>query len=343
MRVPTNLGPLCAALATLLPVVAGAQSNVTIYGLIDLTVRHSTNAGSTGANAVSDGAYTGSRLGFRGTEDLGGGMRAFFTLEQGLAPNTGMLQQATTTAGLGQSATTGGRAWGRESLVGLATPYGTVALGRQYTVAHQLSGRFQPQSNPTEPALSVLSGHHVARQDNMVKYSQTMGPFGVIVSVTANQGNGKAYAVGGSYTQGPFEVVAYKMAMKTNAAGTDTRNILGIGGSYQAAKGLKLFVGGMKRDHDVSLQENKVITAGLNYNLTDLLVMTASYTDDSQTGTRVGHRKVGVIGLNYFLSKRTDVYTEVDQNRVTGTYPTQSFMAARGSQTGISAGVRHRF
>jgi predicted porin len=343
MRVPTTLGPLCAALAALLPAVAGAQTSVTVYGLIDVIARHSSNAGSGGANVLSDGAYTGSRLGFKGTEDLGGGLRAFFSLEQGIAPDTGTLQQSTTTAGLGQSATTGGRAFGRESLVGLGSPYGSVTLGRQYTVAHQMSGRFQPQANPNDPALSVFSGHHVARQDNMVKYSHNMGPVGVIVSVTANEGNGKAYAAAGSYTDGPFDVVAYKMAMKTNAAGTDTRNILGFGGSYQAMKGLKLFLGGMKRDHDVSLQENKVITAGLNYNLTDLLVLTASYTDDSQTGTGVGHRKVSFIGVNYFLSKRTDVYTEVDQNKVTGAYPTQSFMATRGSQTGVSFGVRHRF
>lgn len=343
MRVPTTLGPLCAALAALLPAVAGAQASVTIYGLIDVTARHSSNAGSGGANVLSDGAYTGSRIGFKGSEDLGGGMRAFFSLEQGIDPSTGTLQQSTATAGLGQSVATTGRAWGRESLVGLGSPYGAVTLGRQYTVAHQMSGRFQPQANPNEPALSVLSGHHVARQDNMIKYSHTLGPVGVILSVTGNEGNGKAYAVAGSYTAGALDVVAYKMAMKTNAAGTDTRNILGLGGSFEAFKGLRLFLGGMQRDHDVSLQKNKVLTGGLNYNLTDQLVLTASYTDDSQTGTGIGHRKVQFVGVNYFLSKRTDVYTEVDQNKITGAYPAQGFMATRGNQTGVAFGLRHRF
>ncbi len=343
MRVPTTLGPLCAAMAALLPAVAGAQTSVSVYGLIDFTARHSSNAGSGGANVLSDGAYTGSRLGFKGTEDLGSGLRAFFSLEQGISPDTGTLQQSTATAGLGQSATSGGRGFGRESLVGLASPFGTITLGRQYTVAHQLSGRFQPQSNPNDPALSVLSGHHVARQDNMVKYSHAMGPVGVIVSVTANEGNGKAYAAGASYTGGGFEIVAYKMSMKTNAAGADTRHILGFGGSYQPMKGLKLYLGGMQRDHDVSTQKNKVVTAGLNFNVTDLIVLTAGYTDDSQTGTVVGHRKVSFVGANYLLSKRTDVYAEVDQNQLTGTYATPAFMATRGSQTGVSFGLRHRF
>jgi predicted porin len=189
----------------------------------------------------------------------------------------------------------------------------------------------------------VFSVHHVARQDNMIKYGRSFGAVGLLVSVTGNEGNGKAWGAGASYTSGPIDLVAYAMDLKTNASGSDSRRIYGLGGTYSVVPTLKLFIGGMTRDHAVSPQKNKVLTAGLNYNLMDLLVLTASYTDDSQTGSGVGHRKVSFVGANYYLSKRTDVYTEVDRNQVTGAYPVQSFMATRGSQTGLSFGLRHRF
>jgi predicted porin len=337
-------GVLCAAAATtFLPAVAAAQSSVIVYGLIDAIARHTTNAGSGGASVLSDGAYTGSRLGFKGTEDLGGGTSALFSLEMGIDPSLGTNLQSTATAGLGQSATSGARAFGRESLVGLSSSLGTVTLGRQYTIAHQFSSRFQPQANPNDPALSVFSVHHVARQDNMVKAASSFGPVGVVFSVTANEGNGKAWGAGASYTAGPVDVLGYAMDMKTNAAGTDSRKIVGLGGAYAVLPGLKLFVGGMKREQATTAQKNKVFTVGLNYNLTSQWVLTASHTDDSQTGTGVGHRKVGFAGASYYFSKRTDVYFEVDRNQVTGAYPTQAFMATRGSQTGLSLGLRQRF
>ena len=149
--------------------------------------------------------------------------------------------------------------------------------------------------------------------------------------------------MGASYTAGPVDVVAYASDMDINAAGTDTRKIRGLGGAYAVNPGLKLYLGGMTRSHQVSTQKNRVVTAGLNWNLTEQLVLTGGYTDDHQTGSVNGHRKVSFVGLNYFLSKRTDVYTAVDRNEITGTYAVPTFMASRGSQTGLSFGLRHRF
>lgn len=325
--------------------LAHAQSSVTAYGIMDATVRYADNAAAGGASlkSVGDGAYTGSRLGFRGTEDLGGGMKAFFNIEMGIDPSTGTTQQATATANYGQAAAPNGRAWGRVSLVGLTTAFGTVNLGRQYTLAHELSGRFQPQSNPNEAALSVLSGHHVARQDNMAKYTNQFGAFSVAFSATAGEGtNGKALAAGGSYKAGPIDAVLYGQQMKS-FNGAETRKIYGAGGSLAVSSALKLYLGGMQRSHEVSLQKNKVWTAGANYNVTDNLVLTASYTQDKQTGTGVGSRKLAFVGADYLFSKRTDAYVVVDNNKLSGVYPLPGFMGTRGSATGASVGLRHRF
>jgi predicted porin len=344
MRIPFTLAALYAAVA-LAPHAAHAQSSVTVYGIVDASVRYADNAAAGGASlkTLGDGVFTGSRLGFRGTEDLGGGLRAFFTLEQGIDPSTGTLQQSTGTANYGQSAAPNGRAWGRTSLVGLGTPYGTITLGRQYTLAHDMSGRFQPQSNPNQDSLSVLSGHHVARQDNMAKYTHKFGPVGVALSATAGEGtNGKAWGVAGSYTAGPVDLVAYAQQMDS-FNGAETRKIYGLGGSFAVTKGVKAYLGGMQRSHDVSRQKNKVITTGVNFNVTDQLLLIASYTQDRQSGLNAGSRKVAWLAADYFLSKRTDVYVALDNNKLSGAYPLPGFMGTRDSASGMSAGLRHRF
>ncbi|WP_420224294.1 porin [Pigmentiphaga litoralis] len=81
---------LCGA-----PSLVHAQSNVTVYGLIDSAVRYSTHEGPDGSGKaqLSDGVLTGSRLGFRGAEALGGGYQAEFVLETGYSPDTGINQQ----------------------------------------------------------------------------------------------------------------------------------------------------------------------------------------------------------------------------------------------------------
>lgn len=344
-----TIRPAARALAftglSALACLARAQSTVTAYGIMDATIRYAGNAAAGGASlkSIGDGAYMGSRLGFRVTEDLGDGMKAFFNLEMGIDPSTGTMLQATATPNYGQAAAPNGRAWGRASLVGLTTGYGTVMLGRQYTLAHELSGRFQPQSNPTEAALSVLSGHHVTRQDNMVKYTNQFGPVGIAVSATAGEGaNGKAWGAGGTYAAGPIDAVLYGQYMES-FNGAETRKIHGLGGSFAVNAGLKLFLGAMQRRHQVSLQKNQVWTAGANYNLTSHLVLTASYTQDKQTGTSIGSRKLAFFGAGYLFSRRTEVYTVIDNNMLSGAYPLPGFMGKRGSATGVSVGVRHRF
>src|SRR5438034_827122 len=96
---------LCAA-------TAQAQSSVTIYGLVDTGITYTnkvlnTTTSQSGSKfSVHPGAMQGSRLGFRGVEDLGGGMKALFVLENGFAVDTGTMLQ-------------GGLLFGRKSVVGL--------------------------------------------------------------------------------------------------------------------------------------------------------------------------------------------------------------------------------
>ena len=116
----SNLITLTGLLAT---GAAHAQSP-TLYGRIDTGIESVSNVASAGGSLMRMPSNTGifpSRLGMRGKEDLGGGLSALYTLEMGFAPDTGASGQ-------------GGRLFGRQSLVGLSADWGSVTLGRQYTM-----------------------------------------------------------------------------------------------------------------------------------------------------------------------------------------------------------------
>ena len=103
---------------------ASAQSAVTIYGIVDAgLVRESGGAAGT-VNKLTSGVGSASRIGFRGTEDLGGGMSALFTLETGFRIDTGEVDAA-------------GTIFNRQAFVGLKSKAGMLTLGRQYTPWHQ--------------------------------------------------------------------------------------------------------------------------------------------------------------------------------------------------------------
>ncbi|MES2944216.1 MAG: porin, partial [Pseudomonadota bacterium] len=106
--------------------IASAQTlpSVTLYGLIDVAVERVSNVGASGTSLVRVPGNTGSlpsRWGMRGSEDLGDGLKAEFTLESGFGPDTGSLGQ-------------GGRLFGRQAYVGISGKWGMVSLGRQHTM-----------------------------------------------------------------------------------------------------------------------------------------------------------------------------------------------------------------
>lgn len=144
---------------------AFAQSTVTIYGIVDTAVAYIGKTGGAGftIKKLTANGSTPSRIGFRGTEDLGGGYRANFVLETGFAPDTGTLSQ-------------GGRSFGRQSTIGLETPYGEVVLGRQYTFRYALYGSDYMGDNLFGVG-SVDPYIPNDRADNSIGYRFTYGKF----------------------------------------------------------------------------------------------------------------------------------------------------------------------
>ncbi|MGE8367808.1 porin, partial [Cupriavidus sp.] len=152
------LVPLAALGALAQP--AFAQSNVTLYGLIDTTIRFTTHANAAGNNKweMTDGELTGSRWGLRGTEDLGSNMKAFYILESGFSPDNGASLQ-------------GGRLFGRTAVVGLDGDYGKLALGRQYTLAHEILSSYEAMAFANNSIVGYQGGNYTGlRYDNTIKY-----------------------------------------------------------------------------------------------------------------------------------------------------------------------------
>jgi predicted porin len=141
---------LTVAVAGALAAPVAAMADVTVYGTIDTGVRQQSKVVTTGTNddsllTVTDGMRTTNRWGLRGSEDLGGGLRANFTLEGQYASDTGGGPGPSTA---GQQTTTGAPQglFQRKAVVGLSGGAWSVDLGRDYTVNFKSQGIYDPMS-----------------------------------------------------------------------------------------------------------------------------------------------------------------------------------------------------
>jgi predicted porin len=162
-----------------------AQSTVTLYGIVDVGVRHTTNEGpaadrSQSVTRVIGGGFSNSRLGINVTEDLGDGLKAIANLETRLNADNGTAPIAT------------GYPFWMQSWVGLQGGFGRVTLGRQYNVLFDLvtstyaSFPYSPYFDAYKPEIGLSLS---SRADNMVKYTGEIGAFRFGAQVSAGEGN----------------------------------------------------------------------------------------------------------------------------------------------------------
>lgn len=341
---------LAAAMMLMSSGIAHAQSSasVTLYGIIDTTVRYSSNnAGDKGKAEVTDGFFNGSRWGIRGNESLGQGVSALFILESGFDPSTGVSTLGSSASGYGQQSTNGqGRLFGRTALVGLEKEgVGRITFGRQYTTAYDASARFQPNGHPNLDAVVIVSGYTGPRQDNMLKYVGQWGPVSAGAHYTFGEVPGQAkrnssYGLSLGYTANNLDFGAFWQ--QANDFTTDeARKVWGLGGNYRVGI-VKLTFGYLNNRFEVSPTRNDVFTGGFVVDVTSALALSMAAHYDRQRNAE-GSR-IMVTGIaDYSLSKRTDFYAEVDFNRINGNYALPSFMGVKGSKVGGSLGIRHKF
>ncbi len=341
--------------------MAAAQSSVTLFGVIDVNVGWIDNNEATyqlGTNGLST-----SRLGFRGTEDLGGGLKAGFWLEGEFDADTG---RASASFGNGDPASN--FAFLRRSTVSLLNPYGEIRLGRDNTPTYWAWTVYDPfgatgvgNSQNLAQDRQLLTGTNgsygtLSRANNMVSYflpGGLTGPglFGQ-VSVAAGEGAAGNKYLGGriGYASGPFSVAAAYGETDVTVSGDVTASVWNIGGSWSFGF-VKLF--GFFNQIDVSGgsfagsdQDNWLLGAAAPFGQWTFKV---SYAEAKGGGTISGNGATQfAIGTDYNLSKRTALYgtySAIDNEsssdfKVLGASSTLS----RGNNSqGLQLGVRHSF
>lgn len=299
---------------------ASAQSSVTIYGFVNLGVGKPLG---TDDKQVLDGA--GSRLGFRGVEDLGGGYAALFNLEHRFNPDTGEQNNAT-------------RFWQGISTVGLRGAFGTVNLGRQYTPTFSLiQNQIDPFGGDNVGQLRQFGlqiGPAKIRVADSVRYDFSASGFNFAASIAesgaTNPGGvpeDKPYAFALNYAAGPFFVGAgYE-----NPADEDD-NLWTIGGRYNF--GFATASAGYskgKTDADASIKGwlvGGIVPIGAG----DLKFGYAQNRVNDAT------RKKASVGYHYSLSKRTKLFGEFA--RIGGSGLTA---AEVDNRSGYTLGMQHNF
>lgn len=343
-----------AALTVLagLSTLACAQSNLTLFGVIDVAARHTRNGDENTTSLSSNGAQS-SRLGLRGVEDLGDGLKAGFWLETGLNPDTGTTSDSS-------------RFWNRRSTVSLMGRFGELRLGRD--LAPTFNGYADYDVFGTNGVadgskfVSKLDTNvdTTVRVDNMVSYFLPVGSGGLYgqLSVAAGEGTaGKKYHGGRiGYATGPLDVSAsYGQTEVTPLAGTseDTYKLGSIGASYDFKVVKVTGYVSQARYADAKLTiANIGALAPLGRG-----AVRVSYIDANASGhmpSGAGHEGNDAsqlaVGYLYDLSKRTSLYGTVARidNKHAAAYVVDKSPAlpspnAGKDSTGFEVGIRHRF
>lgn len=329
-----------------------AQSSVQVYGLVDVGLAYSN--GIKGATAaapaghvlkIESGNASSSRLGFRGREDLGGGLSALFVLEEGIAADSGSISN-------------GGRAFGRASYVALAGSLGQIQLGREPTPYYDFGVKYDPVA-PAKFAGPVDDAAWISRADNAVKYVGKFGGLKVQAqyslgydSTITNGGEQPEFQVGkelglyADYTSGPLTVgVVYDNQNGTTVATQSNRNQHTALAAIYDFKAFKLYATYALQRLTTSgiATEVKGGWVGASFPVGPLAIATAVYVRDPDGPEN--RSVMPAVFASYFLSKTTDIYAEVaymknDRNATLGLI---SAANPGGSQTGFTFGLRKRF
>lgn len=357
---------IAGAAMLVLSQLAAAQSSVTLYGVADVgfeLLNHANAAGDSLFRTTS-GNVSGSRWGLRGIEDLGGGDRALFVLENGFEIDTGM-------------SVLGGRIFGRNAYIGLANQWGQLTFGRQQNALYDVLINYEPMVLPARYSAIMMDPNFSGRYDNTVKYTGSFGPITAIALYsfargTSITGSGVASfgsetpgdiksdaSFGGSleYSSGSFgAAVIYDQQQGTRGAGTQTsdqrdrRLALATSMSFGNSTilvGYRWFHGDIGVAAGAASKRNDVYWLGYRYQASPALRLTAAgYAFNDR---RSGMDPFSLVGsATYALSKRTDAtfaigYVHNKNNSNLGLNGFGTAIESGKMQTGVMLSMRHKF
>lgn len=315
---------------------AMAQSSVTLYGVVDANVTWEDN-GAQSVTRMDTGRLNGSRFGFKGSEDLGGGMSAIFTLESGFNPDTGAQADAA-------------RFFNRQSFVGLATGFGTVKLGRQMTPVYANAATFDAMGNALAGDTASLFQYSGSRTDNVISYNYAASGFRGEVQYGLGEvaGNSSANRMMGGfvgYKMGPIDVVLTYQDTK-NAANNDSAKVTLLGGNYNF--GIAKVFAAYSSEKGLGTVDVRDWHLGLTAPIGTAGTAMVSYVKEENRFSANRDSELVAVGYTHTLSKRTALYTSYGQMKNDSAVANRAGGASLVTPLGntnklFNVGVRHMF
>jgi len=325
------------------PLFAAAQTNVQLYGIMDAAVSSQDVGGPEGRTTViNSGNQSSSRFGFRGTEDLGNGLKAMFNLEAGASIDTGA----------GDSAL-----FGRRAVVGLEGGFGSLTLGREYSpiaavaAATDAFGQGFYGSN-----LSAFTTNRLTRRlSNSVNYKspswnglKLLAAYSAGEVTAANTPSGDLKGVGVEYTLGGLYLGAAYHVINRLPADEDKESAIGAAYKFDQLGGFEIKANYMAADREGSAKYKQANLGGsMPFGAHRVY---ANYQQQKQ-GNAKGNS--WALAYTYSLSKRTNLYASyasLDNNNsgVFGLTSSSVTIAPAATALGkdpdvFSLGVRHSF
>ncbi len=321
---------LLATLVALAAPAALAQSSVTMYGLIDLSIGATKAPGGTTSKNINSGNMSTSFIGFKGSEDLGGGMSAVFAIESFMRSDTAQAGRFD-----------GDTFWARNAYVGLSSAAGTLTLGRNTTALFVNTLIFNAfgDSFGFSPAIRqtfISGGNFQVSGDtgwsDSVKYSSpSFGGLSFTGHAALGEGNGgRNLGVSALYFGGPLAAgLAWQRVEKGTGPFNPDTTAWQLGLSYNLAP-VKVYAQYGSSDNKTINNTTKVLGLGADYALGagKLLLQWNKMSPD--VGADL---KTLSFGYDHFVSKRTDLYAVYMNEKRTGLHTGNSY----------ALGIRHRF
>ena len=305
-----------------------------------------------------------SKLGFKGTDDLGGGLSAVFKLEGGLKNESGNGKTSNTTNQTPSGANTAtangsqGLDFLRYSYVGVAGKFGELLLGREYIYSFGYGeGTVDPFSTngpaqTTNLFYKLAGGALVATNaSNMISYNSPNGPVqggvqyimggNTTATATVGKSDGSGYSAFLKYNQGPLLITGAVSKVDYMVAGA--YKVTGLSAQYDVNAAASLMYTYAKETQLANANTENMVAGSYTMGATK---WKASYTHASRTGSNVGTANQYGLGVDYALSKRTKLYTTVAEvkNSGNGLFSTGAVGAANNSKSGaFAAGVYTSF
>ncbi|WP_432239680.1 porin [Herbaspirillum robiniae] len=322
---------------------AYAQSSVTIYGVVDSAVVVENGGKNGSVTKISGGASSGSRIGFKGREDLGGGLSATFVLETGFNSDDGSLNA-------------GGGIFGRQSYVGLDGSLGTISVGRQYTLIYfavnEVVDPFKTGSAGRANNIMQMAG---TRVNNAVRYSSpSYAGFNTNLLYAAGEVAGREAA--GRHLEGELAYAKGPLAARfvysttndspaTNNSPLTASRIKALLTSYQF-QSLKLHAGYAYNNSDAGMSSNDIIL-GTTYVVGSNKFAASIIHHNDRTATNADVDQYAV-GVYHALSARTELYGVIGYMSRKNAAAANAFFIGNSSDAGtgnrgINLGVKHSF